>query len=300
VLERESELGRFASGRSAGLGRQITEDDDTTALTVRGASVLREMPGVWTETGGLLAFDHEARLAESLARARSFGVAASVIERDAVIDRWPELGTLRIVNALLVPSDGAIVVGALLRALAANAQVVMNAGVLRIDARRIETARGSIIARVIVDASGAWAGSVFGEPPLDALKRHVFVLDSEAAPTTPWLWQLGDREIYMRADPSGVLVSPCDATNVPAGPQEPDAAGEARLRALLGQTGFSEAAIVKRWACQRTFTPDRKMRLGRDPDRPWLVWAAGLGGHGATAAPAVGERVADAVIAALG
>ena len=38
------------------------------------------------------------------------------------------------------------------------------------------------------------------------------------------------------------------------------------------------------------------MRLGRDHTRPWLVWAAGLGGHGATAAPAVGEQVAAAVI----
>ncbi|HEY0254399.1 MAG TPA: FAD-dependent oxidoreductase, partial [Kofleriaceae bacterium] len=33
VLEREVQLGRYASGRSAGLGRQLTEDDETTALT---------------------------------------------------------------------------------------------------------------------------------------------------------------------------------------------------------------------------------------------------------------------------
>jgi glycine/D-amino acid oxidase-like deaminating enzyme len=42
------------------------------------------------------------------------------------------------------------------------------------------------------------------------------------------------------------------------------------------------------------------MRLGRDAERPWLVWAAGLGGHGATAAAAVGEIVAEACLAALG
>ena len=41
------------------------------------------------------------------------------------------------------------------------------------------------------------------------------------------------------------------------------------------------------------------MRLGRDPSRPWLVWAAGLGGHGATASAAVGRVVAAAVIDAL-
>ena len=42
------------------------------------------------------------------------------------------------------------------------------------------------------------------------------------------------------------------------------------------------------------------MRLGRDTARPWLVHAVGLGGHGATASPAIGETVAAAVIDALG
>jgi glycine/D-amino acid oxidase-like deaminating enzyme len=300
VLEREAALGKFASGRSAGLGRQITEDDDTTALTVPGASMLRGLEGVWSETGGLLGFDHEARAAEALARAKRFGVAAQIVERDAVIDRWPELGVLQIVHALWVPSDGAIDVGALLRTLAASARVVLNAGVEHIEPGRVVTSRGAIEARVIVDASGAWGGALVGDPPLEALKRHVYVIDAKAKASTPWLWHLGEGELYVRSDASGVLVSPCDATTVPAGPQEPDPTGEARLHALLAATGFSEAAIVKRWACQRTFTSDRKMRLGRDPQRSWLVWAVGLGGHGATSAPAVGERVADAVVEALG
>jgi glycine/D-amino acid oxidase-like deaminating enzyme len=77
----------------------------------------------------------------------------------------------------------------------------------------------------------------------------------------------------------------------------------ARLAAAApapGSPAWADAAIVRRWACQRAFTPSRTMRLGRDPARPWLVWAAGLGGHGATASAAVGEVVADACIAALG
>jgi glycine/D-amino acid oxidase-like deaminating enzyme len=68
----------------------------------------------------------------------------------------------------------------------------------------------------------------------------------------------------------------------------------------LAESMWNRTPIVRQWACQRAFTPDRTMRLGRDPQRPWLVWAAGLGGHGATASPAVGETVAEACIAALG
>jgi glycine/D-amino acid oxidase-like deaminating enzyme len=99
-----------------------------------------------------------------------------------------------------------------------------------------------------------------------------------------------------------VLASPCDAAASAPGHQEPDLVGEAHLRKLLDEADSALAGmpITRRWACQRTYTEDRQMKLGRDATRPWLVWACGLGGHGATAAPAVGERVATAVVAALG
>ena len=55
VLEREAALGRYASGRGAGLGRQLAEDDETTTLTVQGAALLREeLALAWAPTGGLL------------------------------------------------------------------------------------------------------------------------------------------------------------------------------------------------------------------------------------------------------
>src|SRR5262249_47962152 len=58
LLERETELGRHASGRGAGLGRQLAEDDDTTRLTIRGAATLRDrFADAWTPCGGILTFD---------------------------------------------------------------------------------------------------------------------------------------------------------------------------------------------------------------------------------------------------
>src|SRR6185312_10906585 len=89
VLEREAAPGRFASGRSAGLGRQLAEDDHTTALTVRGAALLRQIPGVWTPTGGILSFDDPAAADVYTARAQRFGVAVEVGDQAAVLARWP-------------------------------------------------------------------------------------------------------------------------------------------------------------------------------------------------------------------
>jgi len=301
VVEREAELGRFASGRSAGLGRQLAEDDDTTALAVRGAQLLREVPQHWRETGSVMSFDDAALADTYVARAAKYGVAVEVLDRDGVLARWPQLAELRLVRALAVPSDGVIAVQPLLRALAAETRLALGTRVTALEPGRVTTTRGAFEARVVVDASGAWAGELTGDEPLLTYKRHVFVLEAQAAPQAPWLWHLGSGEIYLRGDAAGVLVSPCDAARSEPGHQEPDLVGEEHLRKLLDDVApeLAAARIGRRWACQRAFTPDRRMRLGRDDERPWLVWAAGLGGHGATAAPAVGERVADAVVAAL-
>jgi glycine/D-amino acid oxidase-like deaminating enzyme len=46
----------------------------------------------------------------------------------------------------------------------------------------------------------------------------------------------------------------------------------------------------------RTFAPDHRFVIGSDPRLSGLYWAAGLGGHGMTCAPAVGELTAQWLI----
>src|SRR5262249_19886248 len=145
---------------------------------------------------------------------------------------------------------------------------------------QVATQRGAINARVVVDATGAWAGTLTSDPPLETFKRHLYVLEAAADLATPYLWHLGAGELYVRADPDGMLVSPCDAGVTTAADQHPDPIGLAELRAKLGASAWNLSPIRRQWACQRAFASDRRMRLGRDPRRPWLVWAAALGGHG--------------------
>jgi D-arginine dehydrogenase len=301
LLERETQLGRFASGRSAGLGRQLAEDEHTTSLTVRGVALMREL-AAWTPTGGVLSFDDEANALAYVERAQRHSVPVQLGGRELVAERWPQLSDLRVARALWVPGDGTIDVAALLETFVAGVRVELGAGVARVEPGPIVvTTRGMIAARVVVDAAGAWAGEATGDAPLSSFKRHAFVLETPAGVHVPWLWHLGKSEMYLRVDSTGVIASPCDAAPCAPGHQEPDLVGEAHLRRLLdaAESPLATAPITRRWACQRAYTEDRKMRLGRDATRPWLVWAAGLGGHGASAAPAVGERVADAVISAL-
>ena len=304
VLERETAPGRYASGRSAGLGRQLAEDDATTRLTVRGAELLRgPLAAAWQPCGGILSFDQRAAAEDYAARAARIGVAVERFERADVLARWPGLEELPIAAALWIPSDGVIDVRVLLAELARGVPVICDAGVEKIDivddVPRLTTAKGAITAKLVVDATGAWAGQLTGDPPLESFKRHVYVLTEEAPHGLPFVWHIGASELYVRSDAAGLLVSPCDTTATEAADQQPDALGDAIFEVRFADTAWAQARIDRRWACQRAFTPDRQMRLGRDPDRPWLVWAAGLGGHGATAAAGVGEAVALAVVSAL-
>jgi glycine/D-amino acid oxidase-like deaminating enzyme len=301
VLERETVLGRYASGRGAGLGRQLCEDDETSRLAIRGAALHRtELAHAWSPTGGILCFEDPTHANEYLARARRLGIAHAVLDRAGVLARWPQLTDLAMVSAIHVPSDGVIDAAALLRALSSTIRIELGVAATEVADGHVETTSGRLAARVVVDAMGPWAGGLTGDEPLDSYKRHLFVLEAAATKDAPFVWHLGVRELYLRADGEQLLVSPCDSDVTAPMDQQPAADADARLHDRLDVApSLASAPIAKRWACQRAFAPDRRMRLGRDPARPWLVWAAALGGHGATAAPAVGEVVADAVLDAL-
>ena len=304
VLEREAELGRYASGRSAGMGRQLAEDDLLTGLTVTGAAYLRmHFPHAWSPTGGILTFDsvdHGRGYAERAAR---MGLQTARLDRAQVLAYWPQLERVDIAVGLHVPSDGLIDIVALLAGFAEGTRVVTETSVERfIPTERgatLLTSRGTFVARVVVDATGAWAGRTSGDPLLASYKRHVYMLEAEPPPGAPFVWHLGGCELYVRAAGDQIMVSPCDTTQVEPGDQKPDPGGEALLRSRIAQSQLAAAPIARSWACQRTFPSRFGMKLERDPTRPWLVWAAGLGGHGATASAAVGETVANLAINAL-
>jgi len=302
VLERENMLGRYASGRGAGLGRQLCEDDATSALAIRGAARLRsEFADAWSPTGGVLCFEEAMHAAEYIARAQRLAVDHEVLDSARVLATWPQLTNLAIASAIHVPSDGVIDANILLRALSSNLRIELGTRAIHVAPGFVETNHGRIDTQIVVDAMGPWAGALTGDPPLDSFKRHLFVVETAPSARAPYLWHLGTRELYMRADGHNILISPCDGEVTEAADQQPSGDADLRLRERLDVApGLARANIVRRWACQRAFAPDRLMRLGRDPERPWLVWAAALGGHGATAAPAVGEVVAEAVLSALG
>jgi D-arginine dehydrogenase len=320
VLEREAACGQHASGRSVGMGRQLTDDDLTTTLAVRGASALRVMaaaPGraaLWRQHGSLLTFDRADGAAAYAARAARVGVVAEPIGPAELRARWPQVDGGAVAAGLWIASDGLIDLPALVAALvddvtAAAGVVACGCDVTDVqvagDGATVHTGRGVVRASAVVDAAGAWAGTLAAawgarDPGLVPRRRHVFALPAPAmAPSGPFWWHLGQAEIYLRPAPGEILTSACDAEEVPPHDPAPVPGADVAARARLAQHGVAAGAFTRTWACLRTFGPGAGPVVGRDPDRPWLWWAAALGGHGATTALAIGADLAAALAPTL-
>ncbi|MCA9679216.1 MAG: FAD-binding oxidoreductase, partial [Myxococcales bacterium] len=113
VVEREDLLGLHASGRNAGMCRQIAEDDRWTALCARGAALLREPPDGFaarplTVTGSYLVAADDATLAALVDQAGRHGITHRVVEVAEVERRVPALAGVPGVAAVFTPDDGVI------------------------------------------------------------------------------------------------------------------------------------------------------------------------------------------------
>lgn len=309
LLDREDHPGFYASGHNAAIARQLTGRPEHTALTVEGRSAL-EAAGLLEPTGGVLLAQDPAALDALEVEAEAHGLP---VTRGA----GPWLEGLSAAAHLHIPSDGVIDVHGLLghcarEARAAGAELRFGEGVAELRAEGegfvAETSKGTCRAGILVNAAGAWAAEVGRLAgglvlPLKPLRRHLawsdgpwpYGLDRDGK--APWAWWV-DRPFYLRPESGGVLMCPCDETEVaPPGPgaqPETDPGATEQLAALVQELApaLADHGVVRAWSGLRTFAPDRRFVLGWDPVNPKLFWVAGLGGHGMTSGLAVGRLAA--------
>ncbi len=175
---------------------------------------------------------------------------------------------------------------------------------LRVSQGRIEgldTSDGFLPAGQVVLAGGGWADrlAVAAGYPLALVphRRHLLVTKplTQVDKRWPVVWIQGD-EFYFRPESGGLLMCGCDA--VPVTPEQGETVDPAELERIAAKAAhwlpsLSDAGVGRAWAGMRTFSADQRFVLGADPRLRGLYWAAGLGGHGITCAPAVGRLAAE-------
>lgn len=191
-----------------------------------------------------------------------------------------------------------------------------NGGVLATDAGVEAIERGGpgwrvrgggqwFAAPIVANAAGAWVdqiASLAGIAPLGVQpKRRTAILvdPPEGLDIRAWPAVIdGDEQFYFKPDAGLLLLSPADETDSAPCDAQPDewdiALAVDRVEAA---TSLQVRRVRHRWAGLRSFFADRTPVAGFDETADGFFWLAGQGGYGIQTAPAL-SRVAAALLAA--
>jgi len=320
VVERHR-VGAEASSAAAGMLAPQSESEPGSPLQHLGlrardrhlqlAPVLEEETGLSLDHSALglleVAFteEEERTLLGRLDRQRAQGLPAEILPPEELRDLEPNLNpTVR--RAVLIPGDHRIDNVRLTRALAASA-VARGASILCgrpvtslvVEEGRVAGVRAgdeTFRAPVVINAMGAWAGSLQGDPlppPVEPVRGQIVAFDMAPAVLR-----------HVAVSPRGYLVPRSDGRTLAgstlerAGFDKSVTAGALRTVlaiALELVPLLADVPVSDSWAGLRPGTPDGLPVIGPG-GLPGLFHAAGLYRNGILLGPLVGEMVAGLVL----
>ena len=322
VLESESGLGYHSTGRSAAILTESYEAGPIRELTRRSRTILTtefaSVSGLLSRRGLLwvAATGQDAAVERALAAARESPTTVDLLDPGTAQALCPVLRRELCLAALHEPGAMAIDVDLLQqeylrRARSHGATVRTNARVtgIRHDGQWHLTIDGTTVrCSHVVNAAGAWADEVAimaGLRPigLTPLRRTAFLFPAPVgAGHEAWPCTIGiDEDWYF--EPQGPLMLGSNADEHPDVPRDVRAedidVAEA-IEKINTITTLSIRHVLKQWAGLRTFAADRLPVVGPDRAEPTFHWYAGLGGFGIMTSPAIGQALADRVLARPG
>ena len=324
LLERESQPGYHATGRSAALYSETYGNAAVRAITTASKPFYFQPPEGFspyplvTPRGALIVgaeADHAA-LRQTLDAMRALVPNIAWWSQGDILQRVPVLRSEAAVHGVYEPDAmdmdvHAIHQGFLRGAKAAGARLVCNAGVTEIGFESgqwcVSTPAGRFCAPILVNAAGAWCdelAQLAGVRPvgLVPMRRTAFtceLLESVQLQNWPLVIDAGET-FYFKPEAGLLLVSPANADPVPAQDVQPEELDVAiAVDRLEAATTLQIRQVRRKWAGLRSFVADKTPVVGFAPDAPGFFWLAGQGGYGIQTAPAMGE-LAAALVRGLG
>lgn len=315
VLEREDHPGYHSTGRSAAMYIRNYGNEPVRLLTAASFELLHRPDADFSEQSFLSprGVMHLATAAQQESLGKLAILAGMVpLTASEARQRIPLLREGAIVGGFLEEDAMDIDVhglhAAYLRRLRrAGGRLVCRAGVeslTRISGHwQVKTPSGLFQAPVVVNAAGAWADQLAllaGVQPLGLTPKRrtvAIVAPPDGVDVRNWPMVLGaSEEVYFRPEVGKLLVSPADATPVPASDVQPEewdvAVAIHRLEEILD---LEITRVEHRWAGLRTFAADGSPVVGWDPGMEGFFWVAGQGGYGIQMAPALARLAASRV-----
>ncbi|AZC16222.1 FAD-binding oxidoreductase [Pseudomonas sp. CMR5c] len=315
VLERESQPGYHATGRSAAMFMEAYGTPQIQALTRASRVFYQRPPEGFCEhpllepRGCLYVANHEQldQLQQTYDETRARSANVRLIDADQAQALVPCLRPEAIAGAMLETAAQDLDVHALhqgfLRAMRRAG------GVLQCDAQIVEATREDrqwllrlkdgrqVQARSLVNAAGAWADEVArlcGVAPvgLQPCRRSAFTFEGpQDTDFSRWPAVIGiDESFYFKPDAGQLLGSPANADPVPPQdvmPEELDIA--TGIYHIQNATSLNIRRPRHSWAGLRSFVADGDLVVGWDDDREGFFWLAAQGGYGIQSAAGVSQ-----------
>lgn len=301
LIEREALPGSHASGKNAGMIRQLYRHPQLTDWAAR--SIIAWPPSLRThfvETGSLVVGRE------------------SPGHHDELFDERPVQTARGLEPAVYTRSDGLLDSPSYVNALAGECRslgvkLLFGASPLSVELDRhgciIRTDREIARAELCINAAGAWADDLLPNLSLglQAYARHLFLIGGFPKGYMPardcgFYWD-EPGSWYMRKWSDELrLVSLCD--KAPATPESYSGTPpqDALATALLHELPNVARSLDVRtsWHCFRTYADDQLPVIGFDPRVPSLFWLAGFGGFGMSTSFAAGEDAARLISREIG
>lgn len=326
VLERASDVCEGTSKANSGIvhaGFDAKTGTLKAKLNVLGNEKMeqlsKELDFPFKRNGSMVVIAKEMerqKLQELLERGQENGVEGlRILEREECLKMEPNLSR-QIVAALYAPTGGIVCPFGLTIALAENActngvEFHLNTEVLGIeklaDAYRVKTNQGDFEALLVVNAAGVYADEIHNmasrhKMKITARKGEYCLMDKNVGGcVSHTLFQLPGKQ------GKGVLVTPTVHGNLLIGPTAADTENKEALntsseglREVVKKASFSienvpTGQIITSFAGLRACGESGDFVIGEAPDAPRFVDVAGIASPGLSAAPAIGEYVAELV-----
>ena len=320
ILERESQPGYHATGRSAAMYSETYGNATVRAITTASKPFYFDPPKGFSDVPlitprgslivGAAAEEEHLRTVWQEMRALvpnvQWWTQGQILQRVPVLR--PEAAHCGVFEPDAMDMDvHAIHQGFLRGAKAAGAQLVCDAGVQNIQREsggwRVETPAGSFFAPVLVNAAGAWCDELAllaGVVPVGLVpkRRTAFTTEAPAGcDISAWPLVIDAQEsFYFKPDAGVLLVSPANEDAVSPQDVQPEELDVAiAVDRVETATTMQVRQVRRKWAGLRSFVTDKSPVVGFAPDTPGFFWLAGQGGYGIQTAPAMGQLTAALV-----
>ena len=324
VLERETQQGKGSTGKSMGGVRAQFSLPLSIKMSLYSIPFFDRFDEVMGHPSGYrpqgylfvaTAPRHMDYLRENYTRQVAEGLKnVHLLAPDDVRRLAPEIRTDDVIGGTFCSTDGfvdphSVMTGFMLKAMERGVELMRETEVTAIttDTRGVtgvETNRGPIAGRVVVNAAGAWAGKVAAlagiDLPVEPLRRMLVPTEpfDKVAHTSPMVVDM-TTGFHYRPEGRGLLLAWNDPEETPGFKTNFDHAFIEKIltRGVDRLPVLEEAEInpKRAWAGLYEMTPDHHPVIGEVRALPGLFLANGFSGHGVMHSPATGRIMADLI-----